>query len=513
MDRRGARGGEHLFIGHVTPDAIGDVVADGAREEERLLLDDADLAAQVASGVLRQWLAVQSDRPAGRLIKARQQVDQTGLARPGGAHQRDDLAGFAREADVTQHRRLAVVAEVHMVEADLAGRRPGRLHVAGVQRLAVLLDHLIDPVGGDQTLRHLDDQPAQVADRPDGPDHQPLVGHVGADADVAADGHGRGQVEAGDHLQAAEDVGRRPVGRVDQQQAAAAAVFLPVDRLELVALVLLAGKGFDHPHTAEVLLQRGRKDRFLLLVQLVGLADLAEEEERHDKDERDDDHREKRQLPVQQQDGGEVDHEKQHHTSDGSGLVGQKAADRVDVRRAALNQLAGGRLVVVGEGQALDVVVQVVAQPVDGAFRGARGPAAAEEGEPALQQRQPDEGQRYQRHGAGHVRHTQHVVDVAAQQQVSGSLGNRGKAQRNRRGDERRMEAGRQPPQAAQPVGRDRVFQVVIRTRNRDRQGTQPPWLIDETSVRRGYSSTICACAPEMGKQQSCWQIVHLASS
>ncbi|MCO5245781.1 MAG: hypothetical protein M9927_18520 [Anaerolineae bacterium] len=59
-----------LFVGHVTPDAVGDVVADGAREEERLLLDDADLAAQVASGVLRQWLAVQSDRPAGRLARS-----------------------------------------------------------------------------------------------------------------------------------------------------------------------------------------------------------------------------------------------------------------------------------------------------------------------------------------------------------------------------------------------------------------------------------------------------------
>ena len=51
------------------------------------------------------------------------------------------------------------------------------------------------------------------------------------------------------------------------------------------------------------------------------------------------------------------------------GLVGKKAAHRVHVRRGALDQIAGLRLVVVGERQPLDVVEQVVAQPPRDAFR------------------------------------------------------------------------------------------------------------------------------------------------
>ena len=58
----------------------------------------------------------------------------------------------------------------------------------------------------------------------------------------------------------------------------------------------------------------------------------------------------------------EVDH-KQHDDAPGiHGLIGKEAADRIDIRRGALNQLARLRLIVIAERQALDVIEQIIAQ-------------------------------------------------------------------------------------------------------------------------------------------------------
>ena len=91
----GSPGGgfDHFLVGHVAPNAIGDVLADGAGEEEGLLFHDADLLAQVMAGIVLELHAVQVDCAAGVFVKARQQVDQGGLARTGGTQQGDRLAG------------------------------------------------------------------------------------------------------------------------------------------------------------------------------------------------------------------------------------------------------------------------------------------------------------------------------------------------------------------------------------------------------------------------------------
>ena len=77
-----------------------------------------------------------------------------------------------------------------------------------------------------------------------------------------------------------------------------AQVLLPVILFKLVALVILAGKCFDHTHAGEILLQGGRKDGFLLLECFVSLGDLAEEEDRGDDDDRYYDDRKQSQLDI-----------------------------------------------------------------------------------------------------------------------------------------------------------------------------------------------------------------------
>ena len=49
--------------------------------------------------------------------------------------------------------------------------------------------------------------------------------------------------------------------------------------------ILLAGKGLDHAHAGQVLLQGGGEHGFLFLVGFVGLGDAREEEDRDDQNE------------------------------------------------------------------------------------------------------------------------------------------------------------------------------------------------------------------------------------
>ena len=80
---------DHFLVRHLAAHAVGDVLADRAGEQEGFLLDDADLPAQVARGVV-----LAGSTPSSRicpplcLVEARQQVDQAGLARAGGPEQR-----------------------------------------------------------------------------------------------------------------------------------------------------------------------------------------------------------------------------------------------------------------------------------------------------------------------------------------------------------------------------------------------------------------------------------------
>jgi hypothetical protein len=110
---------------------------------------------------------------------------------------------------------------------------------------------------------------------------------------------------------------------------------------------LLAGKGFDHAHAAQVLLQRAGELRFLFLIGFVGFLDALEEEERDHHDHRHDDDREPGQPRVEQVDGGEVHHEEHDDAPGFDGLVGEEAADRVHVGGGALDQFARLRLVVI----------------------------------------------------------------------------------------------------------------------------------------------------------------------
>jgi len=216
MDGRGPRRAMHFLVAHLAPHAIGDVFPDGAREQERFLLHNADLLAQIAARIFAQLHAVDGDA-ALILVEPRQQIHQRGLAGAGGADEGHGLARLKAEADAVEHRQVLGIGEAHVVEDDLAAQVAVGPVGALVQRLAIFADDVGHAVERDQRHRHLHDEAADVSDGPHDPGQHTHVGQEGADGDRPVDGHDRPDGIADDELYLDDDVGRRPVEGVEKE--------------------------------------------------------------------------------------------------------------------------------------------------------------------------------------------------------------------------------------------------------------------------------------------------------
>ena len=95
----------------------GDVFADGVAEEECLLGNEADMAAQGVERELADGVAVDKNGPGRGVVNARDQADERGLSRAGGAHDGEAGAGGNAQVDVLKNR-CAVVREVEIAEFD-----------------------------------------------------------------------------------------------------------------------------------------------------------------------------------------------------------------------------------------------------------------------------------------------------------------------------------------------------------------------------------------------------------
>ena len=132
-----ARGGRADLLGGRVRAAEGDVLADRAAEQERLLGHDPHLRAQRGAVTLAQVVPVDAARaPRGRVVEARDELGAGRLAGAGRADQRDRLARRDAQRHVVERGRAVAVGEGHAVEHDLAAqpraarsrpaRRPGR---------------------------------------------------------------------------------------------------------------------------------------------------------------------------------------------------------------------------------------------------------------------------------------------------------------------------------------------------------------------------------------------------
>ena len=76
--------------------AVEDVLADGAHEEEHILLDDADVAADGIHSQMPDVVSIDEDGAIAllKLVEIGQQMAQGGLAAAGGTHQSQFPAFF-----------------------------------------------------------------------------------------------------------------------------------------------------------------------------------------------------------------------------------------------------------------------------------------------------------------------------------------------------------------------------------------------------------------------------------
>ena len=130
--------------------AEGDVLGDGAGEEEALLRHDPELVAQRVLRHVVEVDAVDRDPAARRLVEPREQLRDRRLAGAGVADERDRRPRRDVEVDPVQHLLAdsppRAVREVDVLEADVALDVRERLRAGPVDDLRLLVEHADDLV-------------------------------------------------------------------------------------------------------------------------------------------------------------------------------------------------------------------------------------------------------------------------------------------------------------------------------------------------------------------------------
>lgn len=144
--------------------AVGNVFGDGAAKEPGILHHQRQTAAQAVPAVTLDRHAVNGDGALLGRIEPQQQTHQCGLASTGGAHHRRQGPRRDMGAEIPQHRLLRIIAEPHMVEADLPPQMPALHRVRAVLRLGGLGDQLQHPLRRGHTGLELSQQIRRLPD-------------------------------------------------------------------------------------------------------------------------------------------------------------------------------------------------------------------------------------------------------------------------------------------------------------------------------------------------------------
>ena len=123
---------------------IGDVLGNGAVEQQRLLGHIGDLPAQRLLGHVGHVLAVHQNLTLLDVGQAQQQLRERGLPRPAHAHEPHALPGGNLQVEIAEHLGLHIavgVPEVDVLEVDVAQFHIERLRAGLVGHQARLIEH------------------------------------------------------------------------------------------------------------------------------------------------------------------------------------------------------------------------------------------------------------------------------------------------------------------------------------------------------------------------------------
>ena len=243
---RGARG------------AVGDVGCDGGREEEGVLRDGRDGAAQIGEAELAHVDAVEHDAACLGVVVAGHERRERGLARPRAADHGERGAGGDLEIEVVQHRAVGVVAERHALEAQVAaaGRKLQRRRRIG--DLGALVEDLEDALARGDGALVLPDPHADHAQRPDQDREVEVVGDEAAQREMAVDHEQAADEDDHREGELRQEVEQRAVARLDPRRVELALEHPLVAHGEALTLGVLLREGLDDAHSDDRLLRLRR---------------------------------------------------------------------------------------------------------------------------------------------------------------------------------------------------------------------------------------------------------------
>ena len=326
-----------------------------------------------------------------------------------------------------------------VLEADVLELHPPReqreLHGLG-RRLDIGPDveHLEGALCAGHRLAGSVDQPGQLLGRAAQHEQVAVEGHQRPDGQLAVQHHlaakPQDQQGAGgdQELGGGHDLG--PFAHHGHPAVEQGAVGLP----EALHLIRLAGKGAHHLHAADVFLQAGRQVA-QGAVHVEEKAADAPPEIRGDQDQRDHGQQgDGRQASVGGKEQGGDARQQQGDARQVNQSRAGKALDGAHIFDAAADELAGLRMVVVGEREVLDVVIQAVAQVVAHALGHPLGSITLEVGQRGFEQADAQDEQ-------GRL---DHEADLALQQANVNHLANDGRNDQAEAGDGQEQQQGKQ---------------------------------------------------------------------
>ena len=166
-------------------DAEGDIFADAVAEQESLLRHESDVLAQRGERVFADGESIDQNRAGRGVVDARDEADESRLARTGRADYGETGACGHAQIQVVQNL-LAIVGKVEAAELDLAGDLSVVLVIlraGSILNLGLLAHDLVDADEGSGSALEDVDDPPQRDDRP-GELH-----HVSAEGDKLSHAH------------------------------------------------------------------------------------------------------------------------------------------------------------------------------------------------------------------------------------------------------------------------------------------------------------------------------------
>ena len=344
---------------------VAQVVRDGARKEDRVLQDDADLLAQLSHPVPANVHPVHEHAAGGGVVEARDEAHQRRLARAGQAHERDHLAGCRGKRNVVEDAGAVGVDEADALEADVTvdgvrGDRVGRIDGLGHQR-----EHRPDSLGAGERALQLTGRVRDGRQRTvDGrqivdDDVQPADGERPTHDEHAADDHHQRGAENRDRADG--DCERRLLPRDRNPRVHRLFAGLRI----ALELVRLAREAFHEPHGAECFVQPLDQLRLQLLHAFFAVHERGRVVPEAQIQERDDGQRPQRDGDVHVQQDAEHDRQRRDRRRQRKDAAHDEVLDRVGIDVDPVDGVRRARRDVMMKAERRQVLEQAGSQGVD----------------------------------------------------------------------------------------------------------------------------------------------------